>query len=84
MFPDDCAPLSAMELATKKRDRENKENKEKILSNTRREIERKNEYQVLFSCISVRAYSYRQVNFPDSRRNELRSNFKYVVFVSAC
>ena len=37
-----------MELATKKRDRENKENKEKILSNTRREIERKNEYQVSY------------------------------------
>ena len=35
-----------MELATKKKDRENKENKEKILSSNRREIERKNEYQV--------------------------------------
>ena len=49
-----------MELATKKRDRENKENKEKILSNTRREIERKNEYQVshFFSCVSHISYQW--------------------------
>ncbi|XP_063676027.1 helicase SRCAP-like isoform X3 [Bolinopsis microptera] len=46
-FVDDgSSPLSAMELATKKKDRENKENKEKILSSNRREIERKNEYQI--------------------------------------
>ena len=46
-YPEDgTSPPSAMELATKKRDRENKENKEKILSSNRREIERKNEYQV--------------------------------------
>ena len=43
---DGSSPLSAMDLATKKRDRENKENKEKILSNNKREIERRNEYQV--------------------------------------